>query len=163
MNKRHLTRLLAVLALLLSSSAVCLASSPNIAGQWKTIDDKTGKEKSIVEIYLQDGVALGKIIRVLDKPNDGDGLKCDKCQGELNNRPIIGLQIINQMAPKGNEWAGGTILDPDNGKTYRCRIKLGEDGNSLEVRGFIGFSLLGRTQVWQRVAAAPGAIAAPSP
>ena len=151
MKTTHRNGLIAVLAALVLCSAPCLASSPGIAGKWKTIDDKTGKEKSIVEIYLQDGVALGKIIKVLDKPNGGEGLKCDKCQGELKDQPMIGLQIITGMTPREREWAGGTILDPENGKTYRCKIKLSGDGNNLQVRGFIGISLLGRTQVWHRL------------
>ena len=155
--------LLAALAFLLLNSATCLASSPSIAGQWRTIDDKTGKEKSIVEIYIQNGMAIGKIIRVLDKPEGGKDLKCDKCRGELKNRPVIGLQIINDMTRRGDEWAGGTILDPDNGKTYRCKITLGTDGNHLEVRGFIGISLLGRTQVWQRFAEATQSTSTTSP
>jgi uncharacterized protein (DUF2147 family) len=162
MKTTHRIWLLTAVTSLLLNGASCLASSPGIAGQWKTIDDKTGKEKSIVEIYLENGVALGRIIRVLDEPDGGRGLKCDKCQGELKDQPIIGLQIINGMTPGSGEWGGGTILDPDNGKTYRCKITLGADGNHLQVRGFIGISLLGRTQVWRRVVEPPGAVSTPS-
>ncbi len=122
--------------------------SQTILGQWKTIDDATGKEKSIVEIYEQNGLIYGKIISVLDPT--AKSKKCEKCEGTDKNKPIEGLVIIKGLKKTESDYSGGTITDPQSGKTYKCELSL--DGNQkLRVRGYIGFSLLGRTQIWIRV------------
>jgi len=118
-----------------------------IEGKWKTIDDETGQAKSIVEIYKKsDGKYYGKILQLLQKPENDN---CVKCSGDRKDKPLIGLEIIRRIQKKGDEFTGGNITDPKNGKTYKCTIK--RDGNNLNVRGYIGFSLLGRTQVWHKV------------
>ena len=76
---------------------------------------------------------------------------CDLCTDERHGKPKLGLVIIRNMQADGDEWTGGDILDPDNGKVYRCRLRVVDDNRTLEVRGFIGFSLFGRTQTWERV------------
>ncbi|MHC5202664.1 DUF2147 domain-containing protein [Myroides sp. LJL119] len=123
-------------------------NAQSVIGKWKTIDDATGKEKSIVEIYKQDQKYYGKIIELLN-PSSENPL-CTKCSGERKNQPITGLVFITNMQEKSGELSGGRILDPETGKEYKCTIKL--DGpDRLDVRGFVGISLIGRTQSWTRV------------
>ena len=126
-----------------------IADSQSPVGQWKTIDDKTGKEKSIIEIMSIDGILTGKIIKLLNpsKPNP----VCEKCKGEKKDKPIEGMTILEGVSQKGKSWKGGTILDPKNGKTYKVTMKLVEEGAKLKVRGYIGIPTLGRTQTWIRV------------
>lgn len=123
------------------------ATSP-VVGKWKTIDDETGKPKSIVEITQVGDEFKGHVLEILnpDKPNPA----CEKCKGDKKDKPIVGLEIMWNMkeTEKDSEWSKGEILDPNNGKTYSCRMRLKDDGKKLEVRGFIGFSLIGRSQVW---------------
>lgn len=119
-----------------------------VFGTWKTIDDATGKARSLVEIYSEDGKVYGKIIELIDpdKPNP----VCDKCSGEDKDQPVIGLTFIKGLEKDGNEYNSGKILDPENGKLYQCYITL-EEEDKLKVRGYIGISLFGRTQYWYKV------------
>src|SRR5512140_807785 len=118
-----------------------------LVGRWTTIDDATKKEKSIVEIYEENGKLFGKIEKLLDpKPDDPEPV-CKKCEGELKDKPILGLRIMWDFKKDGS---GGRILDPDNGKVYKCKLSPTDGGKKLDVRGFIGISLLGRTQTWLR-------------
>ena len=118
-------------------------------GKWKTIDDVTNKEKSIIEIYDDGGKLYGRILELL-QPED-KGKVCDKCTGADKNKPTVGLVILKGLQKDGTEYSGGTILDPKNGKIYKCKMELQDGGKKLRVRGFIGFSLLGRNQFWHRV------------
>ena len=118
------------------------------AGRWKTIDDKTGKPKGIVLIYEQNGKLFGKIERSLDPAKENE--KCDKCPGDRKDQPLKGLVVLRNMEKHGDEYSGGDILDPDNGNVYKCKMKLVDGGKTLQLRGFIGFSLLGRNQIWHR-------------
>ena len=128
------------------SLLVGVAISAQIEGKWKTIDDETGKAKSIVEIFKKnDGKYYGKIQQLMQKPTNDN---CVKCKDDRKNKPLIGLEIIRGLEKDGDEFTGGTITDPKNGKTYKCTIT--QDGNKLNVRGYIGFSVIGRTQVWQK-------------
>lgn len=118
-----------------------------IEGKWKTIDDETGKAKSIVEISKNSkGQYVGKIVQLLIKPENNN---CVKCSDDRKNKPLIGLEIIRGLNKKDSEFTGGTITDPKTGKTYKCTIK--KDGDKLNVRGYIGFSLIGRSQTWYKV------------
>ena len=118
-----------------------------IEGKWKTIDDETGKEKGIVEIYEHKGKIYGKIIEIFEQSKKH--LKCEKCEGEDHNKPILGLNIIKGLKKNGDVYDGGKIVDPKNGKSYHCKITL--DGkDKLIVRGYIGISLFGRSQTWIR-------------
>lgn len=120
-------------------------------GLWKTIDDETKKEKSVVEIYEVEGKLHGKIVKLFKAPNEDQNPKCDKCKGDMKDQPIIGLEILKKLKKSSDTtWNDGDITDPNNGKTYSCKVELIEDGKKLKVRGFIGFSLLGRTQTWER-------------
>ena len=120
----------------------------DIAGIWKNIDDKTGKAKSLIEIIEQDGIYSGKIIELLN-PSASNPV-CKKCPGENVNKPILGLIIIKDTVKKEDSWGGGTILDPNKGKTYKVKFTLIEQGTKLKVRGYVGLPTLGRTQIWIR-------------
>ena len=122
-------------------------------GLWKTIDDESKKEKSLVRITEAAGVFSGKIEKLLD-PDSKPDAKCDKCTDERKDRPILGLPIIRNVRASADDtslWDGGEILDPNNGKTYKVRLRPADGGKKLEVRGYLGAPLLGRTQTWHRV------------
>lgn len=119
------------------------AGSP--VGTWTTIDDKTGKKRSVVNLSLSGGTLNGSIVKVFPQP--GDKGICLNCPGNFKNKPIQGLQFIWGLKDKGHGvWDGGQVLDPKNGKIYRAKIT--QEGNKLYVRGYVGISALGRTQVW---------------
>lgn len=118
-----------------------------VEGTWVNIDDETGVEKSEIVLYVEAGKLYGRIERLL-LPED-QGKVCEKCPGKDKNQPIEGLVIVNGLRQEGNVWTDGEIMDPANGKSYDCTIKL-DDDNTLNVRGYLGFSFLGRTQVWKR-------------
>lgn len=121
-------------------------SSP--VGTWKTIDDNTGKPKAIVRIYEQDGRLFGRIEKSMT-PGD-ETRTCTKCTDERKDQPLIGLVIMRDMRLVDGEYRDGDILDPDNGSLYRCKLRLEEGGKKLVVRGFLGISLFGRSQTWER-------------
>jgi uncharacterized protein (DUF2147 family) len=137
---------LPVLLALILLPSLALAAPTTPIGKWKTIDDSSKKAKSIVEIYDQGGKLYGKIIKLFREKGEDPDPKCDKCTGAKKNQKIIGLVILEGMSQDGDEWKGGTITDPENGKAYKCKMKL--ENGKLKVRGFIGVSLLGRTQYW---------------
>ena len=118
-----------------------------VEGLWITQDDETGKKKSEVLIYQENGKLYGKIVRLL-LPED-QGKLCEKCKGSEKNKPIAGLVIVKDLILEDDTWEDGTIMDPKSGKVYDCYLNL-EDANTLKVRCFLGFSLLGRTQIWKR-------------
>jgi uncharacterized protein (DUF2147 family) len=124
-----------------------ISFSQTIFGKWKTIDDETGMEKGIVEIYEKAGKVYGRIIEILEK--EKKHFKCEMCEGEDKNKPLLGLNIIKGLIKKEDVYEGGKIVDPKNGKSYHCKIAF--DGkDKLIVRGFIGISLFGRSQTWIR-------------
>ncbi len=129
-------------------AATLFAQDLSPVGKWKTIDDETGEAKSIISVWQQEGKLFGTIESLFLEPDEDPNPLCDECKGDLYNKPVIGMTILNNLKQDGNEWNGGTIMDPDNGKTYKCKIEVVENGSKLMVRGFIGFSLLGRTQYW---------------
>ncbi|HWR36781.1 MAG TPA: DUF2147 domain-containing protein [Clostridia bacterium] len=117
-------------------------------GLWQVIDDKTGKPNGQVETYLDKGKLYGKITAL--RPSRTQDAKCDKCTGELKDKPILGLVFLSGFSPDNDGWSGGTVVDPENGKTYRGKIKaIGAD--KLQLRGYVGIPLLGRTETWVRL------------
>jgi uncharacterized protein (DUF2147 family) len=120
----------------------------SVLGKWKTIDDETGQAKSIVEVYEKAGVVYGKVVEILRADHKKD--VCSKCEGAEKNKPILGMVIISGLKKDGSEYNGGIILDPTSGKKYKCYISL-ESADKLKLRGYIGISLMGRTQYWTRV------------
>jgi uncharacterized protein (DUF2147 family) len=139
-------------AALLAAPMLALAQpAPDTpVGLWRTIDDATGRPRALVRVFEQDGRLFGRIEKGL-APDAPAGAVCDLCTDERKGKPKIGLTIIRDMRRDGDTWEGGDILDPDNGKVYRCRLRLADGNRTLEVRGYVGISLLGRTQMWERV------------
>lgn len=137
-----------MLTLILAVAVSLTGFSQDVFGKWKTIDDETGEAKSIVEVYQQNGKVYGKVIEILNPAKKNS--TCDNCEGENKGKPIQGLVILRDLKKDGNEYSGGTILDPTKGKVYKALIAL-EEPNKLKVRGYIGFSLIGRSQYWERV------------
>jgi len=148
---------LSVVSLALFASVTGLITP---VGRWRTIDDKTGNPKAIVEIYTDHNRLFGRIVATLDPKADKF---CTKCKDERKGQPIVGMVIMRGLAIHGEEYTGGDILDPDNGSVYRCKLRMQEGGKKLLVRGYLGFSLLGRTQTWTREpdTTAPATPAAP--
>lgn len=125
-----------------------IVSSQEIFGKWKTIDDETGEAKSTVEIFMKEGKVYGKIIEIYNS-KDRDAL-CNTCEGTDYNKPVLGLTIIKNLTKDGSYFKNGTIFDPEEGKTYKCRLSLDEDNpNILMVRGYI--SVFYATQYWERI------------
>ena len=116
-------------------------------GLWKSVDDETKKPKSLIRIVESGGVLTGKVEKIL---TDKTEAKCDKCTDDRKDKPVQGMTIITGMKKDGEAWSGGEILDPNNGKVYRSQMALTDGGKKLEVRGYIGVPLLGRTQTWTR-------------
>ena len=122
--------------------------SQSVIGKWKTIDDETGQAKSIVEIYENAGKIYGKIIEIFDEKRKND--LCKECSGADKNKPIQGMVILRGLTKDDDEYSGGKIIDPKNGKIYKCTIAL-ESKDKLKIHGYIGFSFIGRSQYWVRV------------
>lgn len=132
--------------------ALVSAASAQVSpvGLWRTIDDETKTEKSLVRITESAGVLSGKIEKLSD-PEKANSV-CEKCTDERKNQPVLGMTIMrNVRLGDPGVWDGGEILDPNNGKIYRVRLRPTEGGKQLDVRGYIGTPLLGRTQTWIRV------------
>ncbi len=123
-------------------------SAQSVIGVWKTVDDNDGLEKSNIELYEVNGKLHGKIVKLLD---GAEGDRCLACKGDKKDAPLIGMEIIWNLKNSKGTYSGGKILDPETGKEYKCKIALGDNSNELDVRGYIGFSLIGRTQTWYRV------------
>ncbi len=131
------------IALLLASLTL---SAQTILGEWETYDDETNEKKSVIEIFEQNNKYYGKVKEIFTGPADAT---CENCKGDKKDQLIVGLQIIEKLKKKGESYEGGTILDPESGKVYKCYLEL-EETDKLKVRGYIGFALLGRTQYWKR-------------
>ncbi|CAD7810719.1 hypothetical protein CHRY9390_02227 [Chryseobacterium aquaeductus] len=128
-------------------SLFSVMSFAQIEGKWKTIDDETKQAKSIVEIWKKsDGKYYGKVSQLLIKPASPT---CTGCKDDRKGKPILGMEIIRGLVKDGDEFTDGTITDPKTGKTYKCTITRA--GDKLNVRGYMGVSILGRTQVWHKV------------
>ena len=138
-----------LLALPLMMAAMSASAADGAVGRWKTIDDKTGKVKSIVEItQAANGALTGKVVDILHS-DKGPSPVCDGCEGANKNKPVKGMTILwNLKADGANAWSGGTILDPANGKTYKSKVKLQTGGAKLDVSGCIAF--ICRSQTWVR-------------
>jgi uncharacterized protein (DUF2147 family) len=135
------------LALALAVAPTLAAAQDSAAGRWKTIDDETGRVKSIVEITESGGALSGKVVQVLQSDR-GPNPKCDKCSGANKGKPVEGMTILWGLKAGGDGWEGGTILDPAKGKTYKAKAQLLEGGAKLGVSGCVAF--ICREQVWVR-------------
>jgi uncharacterized protein (DUF2147 family) len=149
LNLQILNRLALVVWVFLATTSV-YAAEPSPAGLWKTIDDRSGEAKGLIRIREINGKFEGKIDKIFPKPGDDPAPRCEKCLGHQRNQPVLGLTFLWGFTKQGDEYQGGEILDPESGKIYQAKMKLIDAGKRLEVRGFIGFSLFGRSQTWLR-------------
>jgi uncharacterized protein (DUF2147 family) len=122
-------------------------NAQDIFGKWNSTNEETGEVDSIIEIYKKDNKAYAKVVKIMDPARQNS--VCTACEGENKNKKILGLDILTGLEKDDDEWSGGEILDPRNGKIYKCYIKLVKD-NKLKIRGFIGVSLFGKTKYWER-------------
>lgn len=120
----------------------------NVLGKWYSIDPDSGENESIIELYEKDDRVYGKIVSLLKLEDQGK--TCEECTGKDKNQALEGLIIVRGLIKDGDEWSDGKILDPKNGKLYKCTISLVEK-DKLKLRGYIGFSLIGRDEYWHRV------------
>ncbi|MDN3399216.1 DUF2147 domain-containing protein [Psychrobacter sp. APC 3426] len=145
---RTMSSLLALTAGALLSTSALAASLDGT--QWQTIDDKTGEKKAVIQLNENGGKVSGKIIKVLNKENAK--AVCTKCSGSLKNKPIEGLQILTGLKADGNnQWSDGKLVDPESGKVYSGKLTLSDNGQSLDLRGYVGTPLFGRSQTWKRI------------
>ncbi|NVD70299.1 DUF2147 domain-containing protein [Duganella sp. BJB488] len=143
-------KFLALLITAALSIAPAFADDSSPVGLWKNIDDVSGKPKALIRITDTNGVLQGKIEQLFRAPSEDQNPKCEKCEDARKNQPVIGLVIMTGLKKDGDEYNGGEILDPDNGKVYRSKMHLTDGGKKLSVRGYIGVPMLGRSQVWVR-------------
>jgi uncharacterized protein (DUF2147 family) len=141
---------LAVMVLLAAATPWADAAGLSPAGNWRTFDDRTGKERGMVHIDDAGGVVTGRVLSTLD-PAEADHV-CDKCDDDRHGQKLIGLEIIRGMRPDGDGWSDGHVLDPETGGIYRGKMHLEDGGQKLVLRGYLGISLFGRSQTWVRAA-----------
>lgn len=140
-----------IVTLILCLLSYMTISAQSITGKWKTIDDVSGDAKSILLIEELDGKYTAKVTDLLDPEYQGKNPLCEACPGDKQNQPIKGLEIMWDIKPTGNrKWGKGKIMDPENGKTYGCKLAL-ESNDKLKVRGYLGFAAFGRNQFWYRM------------
>ncbi len=164
--RRNHTGILVVLCCLIVGGASALGANPvngpdqgtppagalSPVGRWRTIDDKAHAPRSLVEIRDDNGTLTGKVAEIYDIPGRPSDTTCTKCDGDRKDQPIKGMTVVWGMTPDGaGKWSGGHVLDPETGKTYKANLKLIDGGQRLAVHGYIGISLIGRTQTWERV------------
>lgn len=143
----NLWKVVSGLLLMVFYLPLAIAASQSPVGNWVTVDDKTGEKRALVTIYESGSVLSGVIDKIFPQP--GDTGICENCPGEFKGKKVKGLNFIWGLKKEGdNEWGDGSILDPKSGKIYRAKITL--QGDKLLVRGYLGISLLGRTQIWHR-------------
>jgi uncharacterized protein (DUF2147 family) len=149
-------RLLAALLLWIAAGPALAQGAPGTtpAGLWRSVDDNTSKPQALVRITESNGEYTGRIEKLYPGVSEEPNPLCTKCEGARRNQPIVGMVIVSgvRRGPDASEeYSGGEILDPDNGSTYRALLTMADGGRRLRVRGYIGVSLFGRTQVWERV------------
>ena len=138
----------ALLGLLMAGLARADDAAP--IGLWRTFDDETGKPRALVRVTEANGELKGVVEKILPIPGRDDDPVCDKCEGEQKGKKVIGMTIMWGMKKSGEGYEGGQILKADEGKIYKSKLKVIDGGKKLEVRGFIGFSLIGKTRIWER-------------
>jgi uncharacterized protein (DUF2147 family) len=149
----HVVRLTLVISLLLVTGAA-MATNNTPVGTWRQIDG-TGKTRSIIQIADTNGELTGTIKEVLNRSpkgiaRDGTPPMCTQCNGAFKNKPMIGMVNMWGIKKDGDVWDGGKILNPADGKTYKVRLSLTDNGQKLDVRGYIGVPLMGQSQTWER-------------
>ena len=149
MNIKKLISQSACLMTFTVGTAFAQTQDPAI-GVWKTIDDKTNQPASLIKIDQVNGVLEGTIIKTFPKPNETPLVYCSLCKDDRKDKPIVGMKIMTDLKQdQPGVWSGGKILDPKEGEVYKVKIAT-EDGKKMDIRGYIGVPLLGRTQVWDK-------------
>jgi uncharacterized protein (DUF2147 family) len=138
-------------ATLLAAGVPLHAQEPSAVGLWEQVDEKTGRAESWFKITERNGVYEGRIVKIFPRPGDDENWVCDKCEGAEKGAPVLGLALIKGMRREGSGYKDGTIMDPRDGSVYRALMTLSRDGQHLEVRGYLGISLFGRSQTWNRL------------
>jgi uncharacterized protein (DUF2147 family) len=145
-----------VAAVICLNAAAWAAPAPNessATGLWEQVDEKTGAAESWFSIVEKDGVYIGTIVKMFQKPGDPppESWRCTKCEGAEKDAPVLGLALIKGMKRNGLKYEDGTIMDPRNGTVWRALMQLSPDGKQLEVRGYLRFEFAGRSQIWKRL------------
>jgi uncharacterized protein (DUF2147 family) len=122
-------------------------NAQTIFGKWNSTNEETGNIDSIIEVYEKNPKAFAKVIEI--KGSTRKNAVCEKCEDENKDKPILGLNILTGLQENEDEWSGGNILDPRNGRIYNCYIKLIKP-NKLKIRGYMGLALFGKTAYWER-------------
>lgn len=151
---KHAFRL-AIATSLLFAAGAAVAANDTPVGTWKTIDDETHQAKSIVQITENNGELQAHIVKLLNRTpadiaRDGQVALCTQCDGNLKNKPVEGMTIMWGVHKDDDVWDGGKIVNPKDGKVYKVKLSMLDGGQKLNVRGYIGFSWVGKTQVWER-------------
>ena len=140
----------ALLAALVLAATAARAADPTPVGLWRNIDDVSGKPKALIRISESNGELQGRIEKLFRPAGQDPNPKCDKCSGANKDQPVLGMVFLSGLKKNGDDYSGGEILDPDNGKVYKGKITLIDGGKRLDVRGYIGVPMFGRSQVWVR-------------
>lgn len=145
-------RLAAIALFAVATSGFAQTHNASPVGKWQTFDDDTHAPKALVEITDRDGVLSGRIVKLFPAAGDNPNPRCAECRGERHDQPVLGMTILWNFRRDGDAWDGGEALDPESGDVYRATLHLRDGGARLEMRGYIGIPLLGRSQIWARVA-----------
>lgn len=154
---KKMIRFITTCVMALVTQATFAMDANTAVGYWKTIDDVSGKTKAIIRIWEENRQLYGQITQTYLEP--GDHELCVACQDERHNQPILGMVILTSLKPSKNSmkaWSDGEILDPKSGKIYHCNVQVSNNGQALNVRGYVGMPLFGRTQTWVRVESPKG-------
>jgi uncharacterized protein (DUF2147 family) len=135
---------LAAVAVAVATSFPLRAAGPTAVGLWEQVDENSGKAESWIKISERNGVYEGNIVKIFFKPGQDENWVCSKCEGSEKGAPVLGLTLIKGMLR-------GTVRDPRDGSVYRASMKISTDRKKLEMRGYLGISLFGRSQVWNRL------------
>ena len=149
--RASLLQLIIGAVLLGASLAPVRAAELSAIGLWEQVDENSGKAESWFRIIEHNGVYEGTIIKIFFKPGESEDFRCEKCEGAERGAPVLGMKLIKGMHRHGNTYEDGTITDPRDGSVYHALMRLSADGRKLEVRGYLGISLFGRSQVWNRL------------
>jgi uncharacterized protein (DUF2147 family) len=146
----HLSLIKLLLSAAVLAAPLAWADTTSPAGLWKAIDDKSGKPSALIRISDNGGELQGKIEKLFREPNEDQNPKCVLCKDARKNQPIVGMTIVSGLKKDGDAYTGGEILDPKDGKVYKSKAVLQDGGKKLDVRGYVGVPMFGRSQVWLR-------------
>lgn len=150
-NRRTLATLVGAAALAGATRCLAAPAAPSPVGLWRYADKETGRPKADIRVTEQNGELIGVVEKPYPAPGEAPGRVCDKCPGDLKGHSFTGLQIMQGLHQDGDRWTGGSILDAESGTVYKCSLKPLADGTHVEVRGYVGLSLFGRTETWTRL------------